>query len=233
MKKAPVTERMKKLRSRAGLSMMALAKKMGMKGASSFQHYENPNLYKKDSLPPEIVKKLKDVLVGEGSPPITESDILDLGYILPADIEVEKIPTIQYSPNYAAPLMPIYGKAVGGTDGAFAFNGQQTGSVRTPAKLEDVPDAYAVYVSGESMEPRYFAGELLFVDPHRPPTRNCFVVVQLKAETEGDTPHGFVKQFISRDENFVHLSQYNPEKDIKIPTNQIYMVHRIVGSSED
>ena len=83
------------------------------------------------------------------------------------------------------------------------------------------------------MEPRYFAGELLFIDPHRPPTKGCFVVVQLKPESDGSPPFGFVKQFMSQDNEFVYLRQYNPENKIRIPTDHVVSIHRIVGSSED
>ena len=64
--------------------------------------------------------------------------------------------------------IPAYGHAVGGKDGEFILNGNQVTEVLAPASLSSVPDAYAVYVVGDSMEPRYFAGEVVFVNPRLP-----------------------------------------------------------------
>src|SRR5437899_2555864 len=54
--------------------------------------------------------------------------------------------------------IPIYGQAVGGKDGEFVLSGNQVSEVLAPPSLSHVRDAYAVYVVGGSMEPRYFAG---------------------------------------------------------------------------
>src|SRR5262249_26816986 len=61
--------------------------------------------------------------------------------------------------------IPVYGHAMGGKDGEFVLNGNQVSEVLAPPNLSHVPDAYAVYVVGDSMEPRYFAGETVFVNP--------------------------------------------------------------------
>src|SRR5215471_12365645 len=58
--------------------------------------------------------------------------------------------------------IPAYGQAVGGKDGEFILNGNRIVDVLAPPSLQGVPDAYAVYVVGDSMEPRYFAGEAVF-----------------------------------------------------------------------
>src|SRR5262249_44100415 len=61
--------------------------------------------------------------------------------------------------------IPVYGHALGGKDGGFILSGNRVSEVLAPPNLAHVPDAYAVYVVGESMEPRYFAGETVFVNP--------------------------------------------------------------------
>ena len=40
-----------------------------------------------------------------------------------------------------------------------SLNGNQASEVLAPSTLAGVPGAYAVYVVGDSMEPRYFEGE--------------------------------------------------------------------------
>ncbi len=56
-------------------------------------------------------------------------------------------------------MIPVYGHALGGKDGEFILNGNQISEVSAPPGLWHIPDACAVYVVGESMEPGYFAGE--------------------------------------------------------------------------
>lgn len=73
-----VTEKFRKLRDRAGLSMHELAKGMGYKGASSIQRYENPDEYNKEFINPDIAARLLKAVVGKGTPPIEPRDVWDL-----------------------------------------------------------------------------------------------------------------------------------------------------------
>ena len=61
--------------------------------------------------------------------------------------------------------IPLYGQAVGGSDGQFPLNGSLITEIAAPPSLAGVAGAYAVMVVGTSMEPRYFAGEAVFVNP--------------------------------------------------------------------
>lgn len=90
-----------------------------------------------------------------------------------------------------------------------------------------VKEAYAVYVSGDSMSPRYEAGEAVFVNPKLPVRKGDYVVVQIAA-AQGDPPHGFVKRFVSMDEKTLKLSQWNPKKSLCFARSKVVSVHRIV-----
>ena len=63
-----VTEKLRDLRARAGLSMNACAKALGFKGPSSYQRYESPDLFKDEYLPLEIVRKLVPLFSERGIP---------------------------------------------------------------------------------------------------------------------------------------------------------------------
>jgi phage repressor protein C with HTH and peptisase S24 domain len=128
--------------------------------------------------------------------------------------------------------IPVYGQAVGGKDGEFILNGNQVTEVLAPASLSSVPDAYAVYVVGDSMEPRYFAGETLFVNPRQPISKGAFVVAQISAG-EDVAPHAYVKRFVSQDSRRLRLEQYNPKKTLEFPTPKVVSVHRIIMSGEN
>lgn len=249
----PVTDQLKQLRNRSGMSMDALAKEMGYKGASSIQRYEDPAIFKKDALPFEIVEKLVPALAGKGDPPIREEEVWSLAFsdtnsfasfmmnnrmIGASDpsIPYGQIPTsngeISGPVNLTSALtIPVYGQAIGGDDGQFVLNGNHVADVLAPPALRGVRGAYGVYVAGESMEPRYFAGEVVYVDPTRPVRRGDFVVVQIIGNDEDDVS-AYVKRFISMNSRELTLEQYNPEKKLNFPYSRVKSVHRVVMGGE-
>jgi len=123
--------------------------------------------------------------------------------------------------------IPAYGQAVGGRDGEFILNGNRIVDVLAPPSLQGVPDAYAVYVVGDSMEPRYFAGEAVFVNPRLPVRRGDFVVAQIAVE-DGEPPHAYIKRFVARDARTLRLEQFHPKKTLEFPVGRVISVHRII-----
>lgn len=123
--------------------------------------------------------------------------------------------------------IPAYGHAMGGKDGQFILNGNKVADVLAPASLSGVPDAYAVYVAGNSMEIRYFAGEVVYVNPRLPVRRGDFVVAQIAA-SEGEAPYAYVKRFVTMDELRLKLEQFNPKKTLTFPRSQVVSVHKII-----
>lgn len=73
-----VNERLTALRKRAGLSMGALAIAIGYRGASSYQHYEDPEKFRKPYLPLHLAERLAEALVSKGEPPIRAREVLEL-----------------------------------------------------------------------------------------------------------------------------------------------------------
>lgn len=123
--------------------------------------------------------------------------------------------------------IPVYGQAMGGDDGRFIFNGGKIADVLAPPALVSVRDAYAVYVVGDSMEPRYRAGEVAYVHPHMPVRKGDFVVVQIQPG-ENEPREGYIKEFVSLDAKRLRLTQLNPRKTIEFPASQVVSVHRII-----
>jgi phage repressor protein C with HTH and peptisase S24 domain len=128
-------------------------------------------------------------------------------------------------------FIPIYGQAVGGKDGEFVLKGNEVSQVLAPPALVHVPDAYAAYVVGDSMEPRYFAGETVFVNPRLPISRGAFVVAQISKGEEAE-PRAYIKRFLSQDAKRLRLEQYSPKKILEFPMSAVVAIHRIVMSSE-
>jgi phage repressor protein C with HTH and peptisase S24 domain len=243
----PVTERLKRLRERAGMSMDRLARECGYKGASSYQRYENESMFGKPWLPLPLVSKVADVLAGRGDPPVSREEVLALAGLreagagatakppaaLAAQGEVELAKASELPGNNAFLRdLPVYGVAVGGSEGDFSFNGTVVDYVRRPPMLSRIGNAFGVYVIGDSMSPRFDHGDLVFVHPGRPAQPGNDVIVELYGE-HGEPGPCYIKRLVRRTKDRVILAQFNPPRDdIAIDPSHIKAIYRILTAAE-
>lgn len=122
--------------------------------------------------------------------------------------------------------IPAYGAAQGGTGFDITDVSAPVEMVDRPEYLSSARDPYAVYVSGDSMEPRFAHGELLYVAPGRPFKRGDDVVVQLDAD---GAQHAIVKKFISRSANKLVLEQLNPAQKLTLNAAEVTSIHKVTG----
>ena len=92
------------------------------------------------------------------------------------------------------------------------------------------------------MEPRYYAGEAVFLNPHLPVRQGDFVVAQIGGEYEGDDVGAYVKRFVSMNSSELILEQFTPREDadageserdrflLRFPRNRVIAVHKIIMS---
>jgi phage repressor protein C with HTH and peptisase S24 domain len=202
-----------------GLSLSELSLKVG-KNHAYFQQFIKRGV--PNRLPEEVRGRVSEILgIDEWvlKEPVTSSEFLK--------------PTTEHrGVTRGAAWIPVYGHAMGGKDGEFILSGNQVSEVLAPPNLSHVPDAYAVYVVGDSMEPRYFAGETVFVNPRLPISRGAFVVAQISKGQE-DQPRAYVKRFVSQDTKRLRLEQYNPKKVLEFPISTVGAIHRIVMSGDN
>lgn len=239
---------LKRLRERTGLSVREAARAADLK-PSSYSYYEDK--FKGDFLPAKLVRALSGVFSQKG---VENSELFALAGLTdpepgarPTEADsgksTHKYDTQAKNPGAGGVVngqtlrgprdLPVLGAAKGGHGGVFMENGQALEHIARPSFLADVRDAYAVYMVGYSMEPRYFAGETLFVHPHRPVRQNDFVVIQLAPETEGGDMEYMVKQFVRQDARRLQVREYGPKtRMFELPASRVIAVHKIVGAAE-
>ena len=216
---------LKALRERAGLSMREVAESLGW-ALTRYQHYEDR--YRRRFLPVEMCRQLAELFAPRGVDPRA---VLELAGLDGSPINVVSPPPGQLrmtdigSRSLAGDL-PVMGAVKGGSEGFYFNEGEAKEYVVRPATLAGAKNAFALYVDGDSMEPRYFAGELVYVNPNRPLTKGCFVAVEMK---DGQ---GLIKQFLKRSDEQVVLRQLNPPKDIRLHARDVKQLYRITGSAE-
>jgi phage repressor protein C with HTH and peptisase S24 domain len=220
-----LAKRLQETMERAGLTQAGLARKASSYGTDVsqqvVQHLTSGRNTSSKSLVP--IAKALDVSVewlttGEGGSFAVKGAAANLRASKTAARDQERV--------------PVLGMAECGPDGWSLWNGDIIDTIPRPMNLAGAPKAYAVYIVGDSMEPRYYSGELAHIHPGKPVTIGAFVLVQIRPDHDGDTPKAVVKRLIKRSATKITLEQYNPPKKFDIKSDDIVSIHRVVGSGE-
>jgi phage repressor protein C with HTH and peptisase S24 domain len=125
--------------------------------------------------------------------------------------------------------IPLIGLAQAGGDGYFGDAGYPVGGGWDEVSLPDIADpyAYALEISGDSMEPVFRDGDQIIVSPAAPIRRGDRVVLRTSA---GEV---MAKQLARRSARRYELRSLNPEHpDRSFTMAEVAWVHRIVWVSQ-
>ena len=125
--------------------------------------------------------------------------------------------------------IPLIGFAQAGGEGYFDDGGFPVGGSWDEVSLPEVtdPNAYALEISGESMEPVFRDGDLVIVSPNAPVRRGDRVVVRT------GTGEVMAKQLARRSARRVDLRSLNPaHPDYSFALNDVVWIHRIIWASQ-
>ncbi|MEW6256912.1 MAG: hypothetical protein AB1592_13235 [Pseudomonadota bacterium] len=167
-----------------------------------------------DMTPEELTRAL-----GEGRLPPAEVEM--------ADIEPQPANAMRRD-------VPVMGTAMGSVfqnvEG-FEFRDGPIDYARRPPALANMKGVYAIYIVNDSMWPMHPAGELRFVNPHRPPVVGGSVIVQTKS-TFHDPGMAYIKLLKKRTPTKIVLEQFNPQAIIEIPMEFVQSVHHVYTMNE-
>jgi phage repressor protein C with HTH and peptisase S24 domain len=133
------------------------------------------------------------------------------------------------APRGVARRIPLIGLAQAGGDGYFDDGGYPVGGAWDEVSLPEIadPNAYALEISGDSMEPVFRDGDQVIVSPAAPIRRGDRVVVRTVA---GEV---MAKQLARRSARRVELKSLNPEHpDYSFDLTEVAWIHRIVWASQ-
>lgn len=125
--------------------------------------------------------------------------------------------------------IPLIGFAQAGGDGFFDDGGFPVGGGWDEVSLPEIadPNAYALEISGDSMEPVYHDGDMVIVSPIAPIRRGDRVVVRT---TKGEV---MAKQLARRSARRIELKSLNPDhSDYSFDLTEVAWLHRIVWASQ-
>ena len=125
--------------------------------------------------------------------------------------------------------IPLIGLAQAGSAGYFDDGGYPAGAGWDEISVPEVPDpnAYALEISGESMEPVFRDGDTIIVSPSAPVRRGDRVVVRTRG---GEV---MAKELLRQSARKVELASLNPaHPNYSFDLSEITWMHRIVWASQ-
>ncbi len=125
--------------------------------------------------------------------------------------------------------IPLLGLAQAGGDGFFDDAGFPVGGSWDEVSLPEIADtnAYALEISGDSMEPVFRDGDMVVMSPAAPIRRGDRVVLRTLA---GEV---MAKQLARRSAKRIELKSLNPEhRDRSFDLVEVAWVHRIIWASQ-
>jgi phage repressor protein C with HTH and peptisase S24 domain len=125
--------------------------------------------------------------------------------------------------------IPLIGFAQAGAEGYFDDGGYPVGGGWDEVAVPDVadPNAYALEISGDSMEPVFRDGDTVIVSPGAPVRRGDRVVVRTRA---GEV---MAKELLRQSARRVELASLNPaHPNYSFDLPEISWIHRIVWASQ-
>jgi hypothetical protein len=179
-----IGQRLNDLRGRSGLSLEDVAFKANYRGRSSVQKFFSPT-YDPPALDRIVAARLARALVGHGSPPVEEAELLAL-----AGDNVAALPNYKFKEiNGLRRDVAVYGcmyvttRPILKNQVSLAVYTMQTADPMTyywhPPGLMDSPDIYGVQVLKRALTPRFRPGEVVFADGIRPAKLGDDVLIQL------------------------------------------------------
>ena len=124
--------------------------------------------------------------------------------------------------------IPLIGLAQAGSEGYFDDGGYPVGGSWDEVSLPEIGDmnAYALEISGQSMEPVFRDGDVVIVSPAAPIRRGDRVVVRT---LQGEV---MAKQLARRSARRIELKSLNPaHPDYSFDLKEVTWMHRIVWAS--
>jgi phage repressor protein C with HTH and peptisase S24 domain len=125
--------------------------------------------------------------------------------------------------------LPVVGSPAPGDEERILVDASARGEVLAPPQLEGIEGAKAVYVRGRAMEPRYYAGEIVYLNPNRPPNPGDFVFLTVR-EPSFPAAVGYIRQFAGGDLVSIRVHTINPKREELIPRQAVIEIATIVGS---
>jgi phage repressor protein C with HTH and peptisase S24 domain len=133
------------------------------------------------------------------------------GELDPDWLPVEEQRTAASPASFGERDLPVYASAEGG-EGQIIVSADPMEVIPRPSPVAGVRDAYAVYITGESMIPEFEPGDLAIVNPNLPPIAGVTCIFYGE---KGGTARATIKRLRRQTQDAWHVRQWNPPEGMK------------------
>lgn len=230
---------------RSGMNYRELAKSAGFSAASGIQRYVD--VHNDKAMGVDVAKRFAAAMVGRGSPPIEEAEVLVLTGFSPTVPVSNASQPIAYegsSMQRMEKTLPVYGSALGAEqviDGeAVELTTLNRAEViehrERPPILNGKRDVYGLYVQGSSMDPAFDDGDLLVVQKTTSISIGDFVVVYIRPKNDSDDGESasnvLVKRLVRRTAQYIELRQYQPDITFRISASDVLRIDKALRTRD-
>ncbi|WP_156369306.1 S24 family peptidase [Aureimonas sp. Leaf324] len=127
--------------------------------------------------------------------------------------------------------VPLLGTAAGSNEGSMSMGLGVIDFVYRPPGIKNASDAFAIYVTGDSMSPEHKHGDLRFAHPHRPIRPGDTVLVEIKTDSTS-WEESYIGHFIRRNATEVVIGKLNPPSELKLPAVSVQRLHKVLTTNE-
>ncbi len=253
---------LKSLRERSGLSVREVANRLGVP-LSTYSSYERT--FKKQFLPMELVTKLSNIFGNDGKSGILFGEVLALGMpshqvddsigliadqhlgkpqsLLAPMLEQDQIKQAGYDRHKRMIIHPagdhitIRGVTKNERHIHFRLLEDDIGGVPRPPGIDPDAQAFAFFTPDDRMSPRWRRGELVFVQPFRPPVPGDHMLIFHKPHADQADDVYFAKYALST-YDYIAMEFYtvdaksNGATFIGLPPSEVTSMWRVFEWSE-
>lgn len=120
-------------------------------------------------------------------------------------------------------LIPLLGYAAAGGGDRIAWSFERPLDwVEAPPMRDSATEVIAIRVAGDSMEPRLFSGETIYVGLNIAPARGGDAVIEFR---DGSA---VVKSYQGSRQGHVFAHQYNPDDELKYDATKVRALHAVL-----
>lgn len=141
------------------------------------------------------------------------------------EMEAIELALAEFEGRTARPagMIPLLGYAAAGGADRIAWNiDRPLEWVEAPPMRDTTTEILAIRVSGDSMEPRLFSGETIYVGRNLSPAKGGDAVIEFIDDT------AVVKSYFGLRQGFVFARQYNPEGELKYDMTKVRALHAVL-----
>lgn len=160
--------------------------------------------------PSKYLSKLTELLKAKPNEIYNQNEHAEIADVLHAEIPQQ---------------LPVFGMPTIDGKGVYISN-KFASTTERPDYLKESPNAYACFVVGNYMQPRFNHGELIYVDPSKKVVMEDEVLI---STFNKDQEFAEIKCLISEEDNHFLCGTFDSDETTKYNKNDIGRLHSIVG----